>query len=88
MRRRDDFLLILLASFTQPFLAASSSDASLVYISWLPKFDAVLNLHMVLEMIHIVENESSRRADRIVADNLLGYWLMFQVNPFHVVHHV
>ncbi len=66
-------ILFLPAGLTRPFLAASSSDASLVYIPWLPKFDAVLNLHMVLEMIHIVENETSRRTHRMVTDNLLCY---------------
>jgi hypothetical protein len=81
-------ILFLLACLTRPFLAASSSDASLVYIPWLPKFDAVLNLHMVLEIIHIVENETSRCAHRMGTNDLLFYWLMFQMNPFHVVHHV
>ena len=66
-------VLFLLAGIIGPFLAAISSDASLVYIPWLPKFNAVLNLHMVLETIYIIKNEASRRAHRIVADNILGY---------------
>jgi hypothetical protein len=55
-------LLILfhLVGLTRPFLAVSSSDAPLVYIPWLPKFDAVLKLHMVLEIIHIVKRDLKR----------------------------
>ena len=66
-------ILPLLAGLTRPLLAASSSGASLVYITLLQKLDGILNFHMVLKMIHIVENESSRCAHRMVTDDLLGY---------------
>ncbi len=41
--------------------ADSSSNASLVHIPWLPKFDTVHIWHMMLEMIYVVENETLRQ---------------------------
>jgi hypothetical protein len=44
--------------------------------------------HMILEMVYMIKDYALRLIYRMVADHLLIYRLVFQMNVFHMVHHM
>jgi hypothetical protein len=61
---------------------------SLAHIPWLSKRDAMDSRDVILEMVDVVKNQALRLTHRMVTGDRLICSLVFQVNVFHMVHHV
>src|SRR6266536_2571954 len=61
---------------------------SLAYIPWLPKRDAIDCRDVILEIVDVIKNQALRLTHRMVTVDPLICGPIFQVNVFHIVHHI